>query len=81
MGISGIKYLAGPDLIGHQVEIWQNGKFGMFKSIGTVIKYRKSKGKYKNNYLVRFKGTKKQGEFFNLWIQRGSLTQIEITVK
>lgn len=73
-----IQYLAGIDLVGHNVEVWQDSKRGAFKKNGTVIKYRKSKSKKRtNNYLVRFKGTYKQGEFFDIWMPRNMLYQLD----
>lgn len=71
-----IEYKTGKDLVGCNVEVWQDGKFGAFKSVGEVIKYRKSKKKWRNNYLIKFKGTKNQGEFFKIWMPRNMLTQI-----
>lgn len=72
-----IEYKAGKDLVGCIVEVWQDSKFGGFKSVGECIKYRKQKKKkWRNNYLIKFKGTKNQGEFFKIWMPRNMLTQI-----
>ena len=72
-----IKYLAGQDLVGHKVEVTQDSKkYGIFKKEGEVIKYRKRKGKLNANYCVRFKGTKSQGEYFDMWMSRSWMKQI-----
>ena len=73
-----IKYLVGQDLIGHRVEVWQDSKkYGSFRSVGEVIKYRKRKSsKLRENYLVRFKGTKSQGKYFDMWMARCWLKQL-----
>ena len=75
----GLPYLTGNDLVGHIVEVWQESKkWGRFRSVGKVIKYRKSKNKKLTaNYLVQFKGTKSQGEYFNLWMSRSWMKQLD----
>ena len=77
-----IVYKTGLDLVGHKIEYWNSNKTVKpnrpFKSVGTVIQYRKSKNKkYKNNYLVEFPPTINQSQSFKMWFQRSLITQID----
>ena len=46
----------GKELIGRNIEIWINGKFGRFFQKGIIIDFYKNKGKGKHGSLTIMKG-------------------------
>lgn len=72
------KELTGAELIGQKVEMWQDSKkYGTFRSVATIIEHRKRRMNGDCNYLLRFKGTKNQGEYFDMWCRRSHFKLIE----